>query len=274
MKGEQSLNRFFLVLILFCCTILLASCNTVRVPMDMNHNKNSMNMNVIPTRSDWKTPDIMKPNKKVPISIFIKDKTGQLIQKFDTVHEKKMHLIIVNKDLTYFSHIHPVYKGNGRFDISAEFPAGGDYKLISEFTPKGSGDNGVAQHVLHISGEKPAAMPIVPDTSLTKTINGKEVTLTFDHVMARMNLNMTFKILDAKTNKPARLQPYLGAMGHCVAISDDWNQYLHIHPMKSDWKKSQVTFMTRFPEKGTYKIWGQFQQDGQVFVVPFVVKVP
>lgn len=33
-------------------------------------------------------------------------------------------------------------------------------------------------------------------------------------------------------------------------------------------------FMTSFPKSGLYKIWGQFQQNGKVFTVPFTINVP
>jgi hypothetical protein len=36
----------------------------------------------------------------------------------------------------------------------------------------------------------------------------------------------------------------------------------------------EAKFMTTFPKSGVYKIWGQFQHENKVFIVPFVVKVP
>lgn len=236
----------------------------------------SMQMNVIPTKSEWNTgSQPLKANENIPISIFINDKSNKPITKFDTVHEKLMHLIIVNKDLSYFSHIHPEYNGNGEFDITTAFPAGGDYQLIAEVTPHGAGDNSVEKHWIHIDGPVPTAKSIVQDSTLTKVVDGVKATLSFDQLMSGMSLNMTFTLSDAATNKPIKnLQPYSGAMGHCVAISKDLKQYLHIHPMTSKGTGPKVTFMTFFPKKGVYKIWGQFQYENRVIVVPFVVDVP
>jgi hypothetical protein len=243
--------------------------------MDHKMNMSSMQKNVIPTNSDWKLSLTPNANEEIPISIFIKDKSNQPIKKFDTVHEKLMHLIIVSKDLSYFSHIHPEYKGNGEFTITSTFPAGGDYQMIAEVTPHGAGDNSVEKHWVHIDGPPSNSEPLVPDSSLTKVIDGLKVTLSFDHIMAEMDLNMTFTIHDATTDKPiTNLQPYLGAMGHSVAISADSKQYLHIHPMTTKGNGPSVTFMTFFPKKGVYKIWGQFQYNNRVIVVPFIVDVP
>ncbi|WP_026573554.1 hypothetical protein [Bacillus sp. UNC438CL73TsuS30] len=257
-------------------TALLTSCNPIRVPKStMDHQMSSMPQNVIPTKSEWKTPETLKPDKKIPISILIRDKSNKPIQAFETVHTKKMHLIIVSKDLSYFSHLHPKYKGNGEFNISTAFPAGGDYQLIAEVTPKGGGDNSVEKHWLHIDGPIPKSKPLIPDQKLTTMVDGLKITLSFDHLMAEMNSNMTFMIRDAKTNKPIKnLQPYLGALGHAVAIKDDLQEYLHIHPMTTKGNGPKVTFMTYFPQKGIYKIWGQFQYQGRIIVAPFIVDVP
>lgn len=257
--------------------VAMSGCSgAAHVPMsEMEHKgMSSMQGKVTPTEADWTTPKDIKPNQEFPISILIKDMKGKPIPKFDLVHEKLMHMIIVSKDLSYFSHIHPEYKGNGEFDITTSLPAAGDYNIITEFTPKGSEDNGVQRHWVHVEGDVPAAVPIEPDKHMTKVIDGKKVTLSFDHIMAGMDLNMKFTIRDAQTNKPIKnLEPYMGAMGHAVAISKDLKEYLHIHPMTTKEKGPSVTFMTYFPKKGVYKIWGQFKYEGKILVAPFVIKV-
>jgi hypothetical protein len=241
----------------------------------MDHSMSANSADVVPTKSEWKTTENPKANEDIPISLLIKDQSNQPIQNFETVHEKKMHLFIVSKDLAYFSHLHPEYKGNGEFNFTTRFPAGGEYMLISEFTPKGGGDTSVESHRLHIAGKPARAIPLVPDKELTKVVDGKKVTLSFDKMRAGMTLHMTFTIRDEKTNQPIKnLQPYLGALGHTVAMSADTEKFLHIHPMTTTGSGPKVVFMTLFPEKGNYKIWGQFQQDGKVFTVPFVVNIP
>ncbi|WP_251554505.1 hypothetical protein [Neobacillus muris] len=261
--------------IILVSSVLLTSCNSLKVPKSvMDHEMSATPVDVVPTESEWKVPDPVKANENTPFSIIIKDRSHKPITSFETVHEKKMHLFIISRDLSYFSHIHPEYKEDGRFDFPADFPAGGDYKLIADFTPKGGGDSSVETHWLHVEGATADEEAIVPDEKLTKVVDGKEVSLTFDKLVPEKTLHMTFSIRDAKTKKPIKnLQPYLGAMGHTVAISADTEKYLHIHPMTTEGNGPKVTFMTIFPEKGIYKIWGQFKHDGKVFTVPFVVEV-
>ncbi|WP_217597545.1 hypothetical protein [Cohnella sp. GbtcB17] len=52
-------------------------------------------------------------------------------------HEKLLHLIMVNHDLSFFSHIHPEFKGDGTFTVNTSFPASGDYKVLADFIPTG-----------------------------------------------------------------------------------------------------------------------------------------
>ena len=85
---------------------------------------------------------------------------------------------------------------------------------------------------------------------------------------------MTFKLSDAKTNKPlTNLKPYLGMVGHATAIDQDVKQFMHIHPLYAKGKGPNVVFMTFFPIKGVYKVWGQFNVNGYILTVPFVINV-
>lgn len=256
-------------------TLLLSGCNSLKVPKSsMTHTMGATPTDVIPTKSEWSVTNHPNANEEILFSILIKDKSGKPIQSFETIHEKKMHLFIFSKDLAYFSHIHPNYKGKGEFAFTTKFPAGGDYMLLSEFTPKGGGDPSVESHWVQIEGKTAKDQPLVPDQELTKVVDGKKVTLSFDHLMAEMTVHMNFTISDAASNQPIKnLQPYLGAMGHAVAMSGDAKRYLHIHPMTTEGNGPKVTFMTIFPKKGIYKVWGQFQREGKVFTVPFVINV-
>jgi Cu+-exporting ATPase len=201
-------------------------------------------------------------------------KEGKPIQQFDVNHEEKLHLIIVSKDLSFFNHIHPTYKGNGVFEITTQFPAGGDYKLIADFVPTG-GSAMSKMNWTHVEGEAAKQQPIQPETNLTKVVDGKQVTLSFDNLAANQDLNLTFTIKDEKTNAPiTNLQPFLGAVGHVVILSEDTEQYLHVHPTEERAAGPEAKFMTRFPKSGVYKIWGQFKHNDKVFTVPFVVNVP
>ncbi|MGE6257391.1 hypothetical protein ACQKCU_05670 [Heyndrickxia sporothermodurans] len=267
-------------LIIFCifCSMFMTACGAARVPMSAmkQHDMGSMKpVTGEATLSDWKEPKTPQANEDIPISIIIKDKNNKLIKEFETVNEKKLHLVIVSKDLSYFSHIHPTLKDNGEFEIMTKFPKGGDYKMIAEMTPKGASEYSIEDHWIHVDGEQSNEPAIAPETELTKVIDGKKIKLSFDNKLkAKKNINMTFSLSDANTNKPVtNIEPYLGSSGHAVAIDKDVDQFLHIHPLYSKGKGPDITFMTYFPKEGIYRVWGQFNIDGHILTVPFTIKV-
>ncbi|MFB9325944.1 hypothetical protein ACFFSY_08385 [Paenibacillus aurantiacus] len=208
------------------------------------------------------------------VTIQVKDADGKAVEKFDINHEKEMHLIVVSKDLSFFNHIHPVYKGKGEFEVTTAFPAAGEYKLIADYMPSG-GSATTQSSWLTVSGTPGAQAKIAPDKQLTRTVAGVEVTLAAEHLMADMEVELNFAMKDAATKEQITdLEPYLGAVGHVVILSADTEQYLHVHPVDEKAKGPDATFMTTFPHGGVYKIWGQFQRGGKTFVVPFTVNVP
>lgn len=211
---------------------------------------------------------------KTGITIQVTDEAGNPVTKFDINHEKEMHLIVVSKDLSTFNHIHPEHKGDGKFEVSTVFPAAGEYKLIADYMPAG-GDAVSQSSWVTIAGDAAKEAAIEPDQTLTKTVDGVTATLSFDHLMADMELDLKFQLTDAKTKQPITdLEPYLGAVGHVVILSADTEQYLHVHPVDEKAQGPEAAFKTTFPESGLYKIWGQFQRGGQTFVIPFTVNVP
>ncbi|MBL0386498.1 hypothetical protein JJB07_07540 [Tumebacillus sp. ITR2] len=203
------------------------------------------------------------------------DANSKPITAFDTVHEKKLHLIVVSQDLSYFNHLHPEPSTDGLFTQTLNLPQGGRYKLIADVTPTGQNAASYGQWI-DVGGNQVAKKPIELDTDMTKTIAGQQVTLTFDSPpQAGQAAMMTFHLENAATHQPTTdLEPYLGAVGHVVALSSDAEQYLHVHPMDEKGHGPDAMFHIEFPSSGLYKVWGQFQRKGEVFVVPFVVKVP
>lgn len=269
-----------LVILLIGVAALLAACGNQNTTIDMSGMQ--MNMEAMPAHAHSDDAiahfsvamDRYMPGEEATITILIQDKWNKPIDNFDLMHEKLMHLIVVSKDLSYFDHLHPEHIGKGQFTVKTKFPTSGYYQLIADFTPQGSGET-VQTHWVTIKGKEPTQTVLKPDASLTKEVGGKEVTLAFDHLMAGMGLDMVFTIKDARTKQPITdLQPYLGSLGHVVAISSDAKEYVHVHPNEQKGSGPVAPFTIIFPKSGIYKIWGQFQHQNEVFIVPFTIKVP
>ncbi len=216
------------------------------------------------------------PNTPVPVVINIQDSNGKAIANFDRFQEKLMHLIVVSDDLQFFNHIHPIYKGNGRFEVETKFPQAGGYTLISDYKPAQATEQ-VSVLKVQVPGQKPA--PTSVDFNHTKTFGDTKVSLTFDttNLKAGQEVTMMFNLQDAKNDRPITdLQPYLGEKGHLVILkqSSDLTRadYIHAHAIK-DTAASRVSYMTQFPQPGKYKLWGQFNRNGKIVTADFWVNV-
>lgn len=215
----------------------------------------------------------VKANENNELSIQISTNDGKPVNDFQVNHEKLLHLIIVNRDLSFFNHIHPDYKGNGKFAVGTSFPSGGDYKLFADFIPTDGAGTTLSEWV-KVEGKAGEQAAIAADINRIKAADGKEVQLELSSTKAADEVVLTFHIVDAQTKKGITdLEPYLGAVGHVVILSADAEQYIHVHPLDEKATGPKAQFATTFPKSGTYKIWGQFQHQGKVFTVPFVVDI-
>ena len=221
-------------------------------------------------------PSNIAPKTPVPLVIEVRDKDGKPIANFDKFQEELMHLIVVSDDLQYFNHIHPTYKGNGRFEVQTDFPDSGDYTLFSDYKPAGKSEQ-VSVLKMQVPGQTLARSKV--DMATTKTLGNTKANLKFSQpqIKAGQEVNLIFNLQDASSNQPLKdLQPYLGERGHLVILKQSSPltkaDYIHAHALK-DTPAGEVHFMTSFPQPGKYKLWGQFNRNGQIVTADFWVNV-
>lgn len=235
-------------------------------------------------------PDDIQPGQDVDLKFTIYDaSSGNPVLLYKPVYEKVMHMIIVNSDLTYFSHIHPTQQGNS-FVVTTQFSADGMYHIYINFQPFGAIEQqfGFTLPVGDVTTIVQASQK--PDTNLKKTFGDYTVALDLPaggldaQEMTIGNQKLTFVITDAKTKKPVTtLQPYLGAFGHLVLINESTYDYLHVHPASltipsaTDHSGPTVEFLPigiygQF-KPGIYRLFAQFNPDGKLFTSDFTVKV-
>ncbi|MFD0588754.1 hypothetical protein ACFQZE_12205 [Paenibacillus sp. GCM10027627] len=225
------------------------------------------------TKVEWHyEPAEPAAGEEVSIHMTVQDEKGAQIKQFDVNHEKKMHLIVVKEDLSVFLHEHPELQADGTFVHKLKLPTGGSYKLFADFVPAGGSQMNVVSS-LKVKGESVLA-PITVDSSLLKEANGMEVSLALSSDKAGKPSELAFTFKEAKTGKEINdLEQYLGAVGHVVIISEDSERFLHVHPVDEKASGPIAKFATEFPQEGVYRIWGQFQRDGETFIVPFTVTI-
>lgn len=225
-----------------------------------------------------------QPNTPATFSYSIVDDQGNILKDFDTVHEKIMHFIVVRKDLANFQHVHPEFNATtGEFTLSnLTFPSDGEYRLFADFTPTASqmGPDGMKLPVTlshdvsvgNLANYKP--QPIGAPTN-TKAVDGYQVALSTDAPPSTGIESMLMFDIEQNGKSINDSQPYLGALGHAVILREGDLQFIHGHPVESamDRQTGVVHFMVGFPESGKYKVFLQFQRDGNVSTADFVVDV-
>jgi uncharacterized membrane protein len=217
-----------------------------------------------------------QPQPDAPTRLQLTVQRRQAVIPLDVVHTKKMHLIVVSRDLSFFDHVHPVEQPDGSYVIDYTFPNSGEYVLYADVTPAGA-YNQVFRMPVTVGGPPAPPARLVETPASARLIGDYRVALTASPypLRAQDEANLTFTL--SESGKPVTdLQAYLGAGGHCVILSGDTADYLHSHPLEppgSSITGPQVQFHTRFPRSGLYKVWGQFLHAGRVMTADFVLRV-
>lgn len=217
-------------------------------------------------------PATVNPNQEVTLSLIPKLKDNDKEQvALDVEHEKKIHLIVVSDDLSYFDHIHPQMNADGAYLVKTKFPAGGKYKLFADYKPSGS-NHTVDKLDVTVTGSAPTAKNYSTDkrqtnvdgytVALTPT-GGRFVTKTPMHITGAVTQN-------GKAVDPNTMENYLGAKAHMVVVSLNEKEYLHVHPGVENGK---FDLHTTFEKPGTYRGWIQFQTEGKIHTADFVINV-
>ncbi len=202
----------------------------------------------------------------------IVDAHGRPITAYDKVHDKRLHLIVVRRDLSSFRHVHPTLGVDGVWRIRLPFTAAGTYRAFADFTPTGGEATTLGIDVPVAGGYEPRALP--PVRSVAR-VDGYEVTLRGDPQAGTAAL-LTLTV-ERDGREVTDLQPYLGAYGHLVALRAGDLAYLHVHPdgEPGDGKTTagpRVAFHTEVPSAGAYRLFLDFRHGGRVHTAEFTVR--
>ena len=63
----------------------------------------------------------------------IEDQHDQAVHEFTPIHERDLHLIVVNRELTTFHHVHPTLGVDGTWSIDLPALDPGSYRAVADF---------------------------------------------------------------------------------------------------------------------------------------------
>ncbi|PXY27363.1 hypothetical protein [Prauserella muralis] len=190
---------------------------------------------------------------------------GHPVTRFEVEHEKRMHLIVVRRDAAFFRHVHPTMSADGTWTVPLTVAEAGSYRAFADFAPAG-GEPTTLGVDLAAQGE---FRPVGHEPSRVDEVDGYRVRLDGDLVAGRTS-PVTLSV--SRDGRPVTdLQPYLGADGHLVALRTGDLAYLHVHPGEQT-GGPRIRFLAEVPSAGTYRLFLDFQHDGEVHTAAFTVE--
>nr|WP_240956095.1 hypothetical protein [Micromonospora sp. HNM0581] len=199
----------------------------------------------------------------------ITDATGAALTAFQENHERRMHLILVGRDLSGYRHVHPEMSADGTWRVTVTPAAPGPLRAIADFWPQGA-PAGVTLGVdVPVPGRYAATA--VPPPEETIVVDGYTVTLDGGLRAGESNQLLVWLGLDGLPVND--LQRHLGAYGHLVALRQGDLAYLHVHPAAASQPSSVVAFGITVPSAGTYRLFFEFRHLDEVRVAAFTVVV-
>ena len=201
--------------------------------------------------------------KAFELAFRIADRSGRTVRDFDVEHTKRMHFIVVRRDMTGFQHLHPTENADGTWSVPVTLPDAGSYRVFADFS---AGDKAYTlADDLTVDG--PVRSQPLPAPVSSVDVDGLRVTLTEGATEAGAESDLAFTV--TRDGAPVAIQDYLGAKGHLVALRQGDLAFLHVHP-----DENSLKFMATFPTAGSYRLFLQFKtEDGRLHTAAFTQEV-
>jgi hypothetical protein len=202
------------------------------------------------------------PGKPFQLAFRIVDRRGQTVRDFDVEHTKRMHFIVVRRDMTGFQHLHPTQAPDGSWTVAVTLRDAGSYRVFADFSVDGK------PHTLadDLTADGTVRSRELPAPVASADVDGLRVSLTEGASRAGAESRLAFDV--TRDGKPVAVEQYLGAKGHLVALRQGDLAFLHVHP-----DESSLRFMAAFPTAGRYRLFLQFKTDGRVHTAAFTQEV-
>jgi hypothetical protein len=212
-------------------------------------------------------PTVFEAGREEAFGVRILDRAGREVRDLDVQHEELMHLIVVRRDLTHYQHLHPSLDEGGSWSVPLALPEPGVYRAFIDCSVNGEpltlGVDLTAPGYLRVE-------PLPDPTDAVRIEDGYEVVLEGETPTAGTGSSVSFRIKRGG-REIEDLEPYLGALGHLVALREGDLAYLHVHPTGG--AGAQIEFHTEFPSEGRYRLFLQFAHAGVVCTAAFTVEI-
>lgn len=198
------------------------------------------------------------------------DRAGEPVTEFDTLHARRMHLVVVREDGTGFQHLHPRLAADGTWSVGLRLADAGTYRAYADFSVAGTQRTLAAR--LDVPGRfEPRP---VPEPVSSASAGPYDVDLDAGELVAGSGSRLRFTVVRDGESVDS-LEPYLGAAGHLVALRESDLAYLHAHPEEAGGsrQRGEIPFEVDFPTPGRYLLYLQFADGTAVRTAEYTVEV-
>ena len=197
----------------------------------------------------------------------IVDRDAQPVARFTPVHERDLHLIVVNQEVTNYHHVHPLLGADGVWTVELPSLPAGSYRALADFQVEGGPRLALGTDVSVAGNYTPT---VLAEPHRTTKVDGYDVSLSTE---AGKGAEVTASLTVTRNGRPVDdLQPYLGANGHLVAIRTGDLAYAHVHPVDEHAAPPHdgtVIFDAALDAMGRYGLFFDFQHNGIVHTAAF-----
>ncbi len=200
---------------------------------------------------------MVMPNKPTLIEMYFTDpRTNEVYKDFKIMHGKYMHMVIANKDLSVFKHIHPYFDPiTGRFAITVNMPYSdpdnqdavmtlktpGMYMVMADVIVAGIGMR-MDHAMVHVMGQNTTrALQADPAQNgiITKYFyRDKENTPTYKAIFKKHTISgcagnivqfeiEMFNLVNGQYLPMLDFQPWLSEAAHSVWLSENYMNHMH-----------------------------------------------
>jgi len=195
----------------------------------------------------------------------IEDQHDQAVHEFTPIHERDLHLIVVNRELTTFHHVHPTLGVDGTWSVDLPALDPGSYRAVADFQVADGPRLALGTDLTVAGHYQPATLSEPTGQAAT---DGYEEHLTAER---KDGGEVTAQLIVRRNGGVVTdLEPYLGASGHLVAMRSGDLAYAHVHPVEDDdAAPGVVTFDAELTSAGRYGLFFDFKHDGTVHTASF-----
>jgi hypothetical protein len=205
-----------------------------------------------------------------------------------------VHLIIVRDDLAYIIHEHPPIPADGVLRQRVTFPAPGPYRVLVDVYPSRGGGidepNFQLFRSLRVQG---AYHPIkLPAFRSDQVIDGYHFVMHGHPDLHAIQAAFVHVDVTAPNGQPVHFTPWFGALAHAIFFRQGSLDYFHTHVCAPDAPNcgslpgiagsrisgratapGKITLGVLLPLSGTWRLFLQLKQHGQILTAPFTLKV-